>query len=170
MLVYFHGGEFKYGGKDLYKPDYLYDSIMSQGQEMIVVTVNYRYEILGPSYLHNFCTTYDFDIYRLGVFGFLSTDDINQPGNNGIRDQLLALQWVNQNIGLFQGNPNQVTIMGHDAGGVSVGMHLLNQDAVSKLLFVESKIFKYLTLNFPICRVLPFSHLHQWYRFQSLGI
>ncbi|XP_017489959.1 PREDICTED: venom carboxylesterase-6-like [Rhagoletis zephyria] len=80
---------------------------MANGQEMIVVTVN----------------------YRLGVFGFLSTDDVNQPGNNGIRDQLLSLQWINQNIGLFQGNPNQVTIMGHDAGGVSVGMHLLNQDA-----------------------------------------
>lgn len=80
-------------------------------QEMIVVTVN----------------------YRLGILGFLSTDDLNQPGNNGIRDQILALQWIHQNIGLFQGDPNRVTIMGHDAGGVSVGMHILNQDVWRKL-------------------------------------
>ena len=110
MLVYFHGGEFIYGGKDFFKPDYIFDSLIQNGQEIVVVTVN----------------------YRLGVLGFLSTDDIQQPGNNGIRDQILALQWINQNIGLFQGNPNQVTIMGHDAGGVSVGMHMLNPDVGSK--------------------------------------
>ena len=88
----------------MFKPDYLFDVAMRSSQRLVVVTVN----------------------YRLGTLGFLSTDDINQPGNNGIRDQILALQWINENIQRFNGNPSQVTIMGHDAGGVAVGMHVLN--------------------------------------------
>lgn len=109
MLVYFHGGEFKYGGKDLFRPDYLLEASMNSqnAQGMIVVTVN----------------------YRLGILGFLSTDDVNAPGNNGIRDQVLALQWVNENIAKFNGNPQNVTIMGHDAGGVSVSFHVLNPES-----------------------------------------
>ena len=47
MLVYFHGGEFKYGGKDLYKPDYLLNIRATTGHNMIVVTVNYRLGVLG---------------------------------------------------------------------------------------------------------------------------
>lgn len=47
MVVYFHGGEFKYGGKDLYKPDYLLSAGANAGHNMIVVTVNYRLGVLG---------------------------------------------------------------------------------------------------------------------------
>ncbi|CAG2179957.1 unnamed protein product, partial [Oppiella nova] len=56
-------------------------------------------------------------------------DDINIPGNNGIRDQVQALRWISENIGAFNGNSQNVTIMGHDAGAISVSMHVLNQDA-----------------------------------------
>lgn len=72
--------------------------------------------------------------YRLGVLGFLSTDDINCPGNNGIRDQTLALQWIHENVAKFGGNPANITIMGHDAGGASVSFHLLNPEADSKFI------------------------------------
>ena len=42
------------------------------------------------------------DLFRLGMFGFLSTEDSLLPGNYGMRDQLAALQWVKQNIEAFR--------------------------------------------------------------------
>jgi carboxylesterase type B len=48
VLVYIHGGEFKYGGKDLYKPDYLLEnSMVGSNPGIIVVTINYRLGVLG---------------------------------------------------------------------------------------------------------------------------
>lgn len=60
--------------------------------------------------------------YRLGAFGFLSSDEVNRFGvtNAGIRDQTFALQWVQSYISLFGGNASQVTIAGESAGGGSV--------------------------------------------------
>ncbi|KAK0128822.1 hypothetical protein ONS95_000772 [Cadophora gregata] len=60
--------------------------------------------------------------YRLGAFGFLSSDEVNRFGvpNAGIRDQTFALQWVQSYIHLFGGNASQVTIAGLSAGGGSV--------------------------------------------------
>ena len=46
--------------------------------------------------------------YRIGVLGFLSLDDDVVSGNMGLKDQTLALKWVQQNIGSFGGDPNQV--------------------------------------------------------------
>ncbi|KAK6524937.1 hypothetical protein TWF281_011827 [Arthrobotrys megalospora] len=63
--------------------------------------------------------------YRLGAFGFLSSQDVKNYGvpNAGILDQNLALQWVKKNIKLFGGDPSQVTISGNSAGGGSVMLH-----------------------------------------------
>ncbi|KAE8440677.1 hypothetical protein EG329_006829 [Mollisiaceae sp. DMI_Dod_QoI] len=60
--------------------------------------------------------------YRLGAFGFLSSDEVYRMGvtNAGIRDQTFALQWVQSYIHLFGGNASQVTISGESAGGGSV--------------------------------------------------
>ena len=48
--------------------------------------------------------------YRIGVLGFLSLDDDVVSGNMGLKDQTLALKWVQQNIESFGGDPNQVNI------------------------------------------------------------
>ncbi|MCJ1457356.1 hypothetical protein MMC28_007724 [Mycoblastus sanguinarius] len=60
--------------------------------------------------------------YRLGAFGFLSSDEVRRYGavNAGLLDQTFALQWVQSYIGLFGGNVSQVTISGESAGGGSV--------------------------------------------------
>lgn len=64
--------------------------------------------------------------YRLGAFGFLTTEDEHAPGNFGMWDQVQALEFVKRNILSFRGDPTRVTLMGDGAGGVSVGLHLIS--------------------------------------------
>jgi len=48
------------------------------------------------------------------------------PGNAGLKDQVMALRWVQQNIKQFGGDPGNVTIFGQSSGGVSVQYHMLS--------------------------------------------
>jgi carboxylesterase type B len=62
-------------------------------------------------------------IYSLG---FLSLPEAGVPGNNGLKDQVMALRWVQNNIAKFGGDPGRVTIFGESAGAASVHLHLLS--------------------------------------------
>ncbi|WKY14608.1 hypothetical protein Q1695_000276 [Nippostrongylus brasiliensis] len=104
VVVFFHGGNFQTGSAS----EWPAHGLASRG--IVVVTVN----------------------YRLGALGFMSLGD-SSTGNYGLMDQRLALQWVRDNIASFGGDPQAVTIVGHDAGAVSVGMHMLSP--MSKSLF-----------------------------------
>ncbi len=75
-------------------------------------------------------------IRRLGMFGFMSTEDTSAPGNYGMLDQVAALQWVKTNIEAFSGDPNKITIMGQQAGGASVHYHMLSP--LSRNLFHQA--------------------------------
>ncbi|KAL3274199.1 hypothetical protein HHI36_015615, partial [Cryptolaemus montrouzieri] len=98
VIVYIHGGAFIFGSGASYQPHILLD------RDVVYVSMN----------------------YRLGPLGFLSTEDDTVPGNNGLKDQILALKWIKENIQFFGGNPNSITITGMSAGGASVHFHTLS--------------------------------------------
>ena len=64
--------------------------------------------------------------YRVASLSFLFFDTEDVPGNAGMFDQLMAMQWVKDNIGRFGGNPNNITLMGESAGACSASLHLLS--------------------------------------------
>lgn len=64
--------------------------------------------------------------YRLNVFGFLANEELEKEdpngstGNYGIMDQIAAIEWIKRNIAVFGGDPENMTIFGQSAGGMSV--------------------------------------------------
>ena len=101
VMVWIHGGGFLLGCSE--EQDGIYGSwFLSAYNNVIVVSVN----------------------YRLGVFGFLSAPGVEI--NNGLWDQRLAFQWINENIDAFGGDPNRITLFGESAGGMSISYHIMN--------------------------------------------
>lgn len=64
--------------------------------------------------------------YRLGILGNLNTNDSEARGNQGMKDQVMALEWIHDNIKKFGGDPKKVTIFGNSYGGTEVGGHLIS--------------------------------------------
>lgn len=106
VIFYIHGGGFMYGSGDMVTPDHILDRA-----DVVFVSVN----------------------YRLGPFGFMTTEDGVIPGNLGLKDQILALKWVRENIEEFGGDGSKITLAGLSAGGASVHLHMLSP--LSKNLF-----------------------------------
>ncbi|KAM0807960.1 putative Alpha/Beta hydrolase protein [Seiridium cardinale] len=61
--------------------------------------------------------------YRVGPYGFL-TDGTAVKANNGLRDQRKALEWVQQHISQFGGDPGHVVLGGESAGAASISLHM----------------------------------------------
>ena len=59
--------------------------------------------------------------------GFLNTGDGLIRGNMGLKDQVFAMGWVQENIAQFGGDPKRVTLFGNNAGGTSVHYHMLSK-------------------------------------------
>ncbi|KAE9363227.1 alpha/beta-hydrolase [Stipitochalara longipes BDJ] len=82
--------------------------------------------------------------YRLSAWGLISSQEVLQSGqtNLGLRDQRLALHWVQENIAAFGGDPGKVTIWGESAGAGSVGAQLIayggRNDKLFRATIVES--------------------------------
>lgn len=105
VFVWIHGGALAAGASD----EAMYDGArMAASQGMLVVSIN----------------------YRLGILGYMAHPELssesrrNVSGNYGLLDQIAALRWIQANIGAFGGDPENVTIAGESAGGLSV-MYLM---------------------------------------------
>ena len=115
VMVWIHGGGFRYGSGDIYLPD----TFIKNGT--ILVTIN----------------------YRLGELGFFAHPALNKSEeeiktNFGLLDQIKSLEWVKRNIEQFGGDPTNVTIFGESAGGFSVAALLVSP--LSKGLFHKAII------------------------------
>jgi para-nitrobenzyl esterase len=100
VLLWIYGGGFVSGGSAVS----IYDGEAMAKKGVVVVSCN----------------------YRVGIFGFFAHPELtaesphNASGNNGLLDQIAALQWVKKNIAAFGGDPENVTIDGQSAGSESV--------------------------------------------------
>lgn len=99
VMFWIHGGGYAAGSGS--EPRYTSSALPKQG--VVLVTIN----------------------YRLGVFGFFTSDDLakegkGSSGNYGLMDMVAALRWVKANIAAFGGDPDNVTIFGESAGSFAV--------------------------------------------------
>ncbi|KAF2639343.1 alpha/beta-hydrolase [Massarina eburnea CBS 473.64] len=106
VAFWIHGGAYTNGGggDQRYNLSFIVDQSVAIGKPIIGVSIN----------------------YRLSVWGFTSSNELAEDGllNIGLRDQRLALHWVQENIAAFGGDASKVTIFGESAGAASVGFHL----------------------------------------------
>lgn len=114
VMVWIYGGGFA-GGSSSY-----FDGAPIAKRDVLLVSIN----------------------YRVGVMGFFAhpelsaENDQHVSGNYGILDQIAGLKWVQDNIASFGGDPNNVTIFGESAGGISVSM--LCASPLAKGLFARA--------------------------------
>lgn len=108
VMVFIHGGGFKFGSSS----EDIYDGGKLAGMgRVLVASFNYR---LGP----------------IGFFGHPALMAEDGPGGNyGILDQFAALEWVKENIAAFGGDPDNITVFGESAGGMSLGLILASPDS-----------------------------------------
>ncbi len=100
VMFYMHGGNMQYGAGSV--P--VYDGRILANQGVVLVTINYRIGYLG----------------RFAHPAMTRAQSTEPLVNYGLFDQIAALEWVQRNISAFGGDPDDVTIFGHSAGGVSV--------------------------------------------------
>jgi len=112
VMVWIHGGDHQDGSGS----DPLYESNLLAHKGVVYVSIN----------------------YRLGLMGYLAHPELTAEseqgvsGNYGTLDQIAALQWVQENIAHFGGDPDNVTIFGESAGGESVA-HMMTSPLAAGL-------------------------------------
>ncbi|MEQ8435385.1 MAG: carboxylesterase family protein [Oceanicaulis sp.] len=95
VMVYIHGGSYTSGWS--YEPNYHGEAFAARGVVLVSIA------------------------YRLGALGYLAPDAPGATANAGLLDQIAALEWVRDNIEVFGGDPDRVTIFGESAGAAAVG-------------------------------------------------
>jgi carboxylesterase type B len=113
VMVWIHEGGFSRGfaGRYIYGPSFIIR------HDVILVTIN----------------------YRLGPYGFMCLDTPDVPGNQGLKDQLIALRWIKSNIQAFGGDNEKITLFGQSAGSASNEYHFLyTNDDLFKNIILQS--------------------------------
>ena len=108
VMVFVHGGGYIMGSS----ATPIYDGVALARRGCVYVSVNYRLGALGCLDLSS-----------------LSTDDIRFDSNLFLRDLVLALRWIRENIAAFGGDPDSVTVFGESAGAHAVAALLAAPEA-----------------------------------------
>ncbi|OGM50678.1 hypothetical protein ABOM_000454 [Aspergillus bombycis] len=120
VMVWIHGGGHALGSASevLYNPDGLIRQSVADGQPLIYVAIN----------------------YRLGFFGFATSKTMaeHKQTNAGLRDQRAALEWVRDNIEVFGGDPQRVTVVGQSVGASDIGLHLTSFEGTKGVPFQQA--------------------------------
>lgn len=107
VMIWLHGGSFTSGAGSMAQYD---GHLLAKRGQAIIVNLN----------------------YRLGALGFAHFDAITDgkaDSNLGLRDQILGIQWVKDNIEAFGGNPDNITLFGESAGAMSIACLLASPQA-----------------------------------------
>ncbi|XP_035701306.1 neuroligin-4, X-linked [Folsomia candida] len=111
VIVYIHGGMFAWGSGNLVD-----GTVFAAYSDVVFVSIN----------------------YRLGILGFLNLNDSpsSKPrvANYGLMDQIAALHWIKENIPRFGGDPDNITLMGWEAGAACINF-LMSSPTTSPGLF-----------------------------------
>ncbi|KAL8277512.1 hypothetical protein RQP46_010067 [Phenoliferia psychrophenolica] len=120
-MVWIHGGGFATGSSSeaRYNPRDLLERSHRMNQPFIFVSLNYRLQVLGFSAAAP----------EPGPPPEAPHIPVGPPSeldlNVGLKDQLLAMEWVHNEIFNWGGDPDKVTLVGHSAGAISIGLHQL---------------------------------------------
>lgn len=112
VMVWIHGGRYWTGQSDQYAGQWL-----AGNGDLIVVTIQ----------------------YRLNSLGFFATPELAAAGstNVGFQDQILAIEWVRDNIENFGGDPDQITLFGESAGGNAAMLHTMVHKYTNPSCYLE---------------------------------
>jgi carboxylesterase type B len=119
VLVFIHGGAYFLGSgnRPYYSPVSLMHHAISHNKPIIFVSIN----------------------YRLGALGFWHTNHAGNllPENNGLHDQDLAFKWLEENIGGFGGDVENVSVIGQSAGGESISVQTMRRPLFRRAIMLS---------------------------------
>jgi len=100
-------------------------------EDVVFVTMQYRLGALGENFNSrhqalSLLTGIELNVGLTLFLGNLNTNDSAARGNQGLKDQVMAMEWIKDNIKHFGGNRRKVTIFGNSYGGMEVHAHLLS--------------------------------------------
>ncbi|GFS20519.1 carboxylic ester hydrolase [Elysia marginata] len=101
VMVWIYGGSFMSGSSTL---DVYDGKFLAAEEDVVVISMQFRF----------------------GALGYLVLESLNSPGNAGMMDVRMALEWVQRNVHLFGGNAHNVTVFGESSGAVSAGLLMLS--------------------------------------------
>ncbi|EGF99072.1 lipase [Melampsora larici-populina 98AG31] len=115
VMFWIYPGDFAFGSSTLLQGNNWVEKSVALGQPVIFVAIN----------------------HRMGAFGFLGGKQVGAAGvgNLGLKDQRLAMKWVQQHISEFGGDPAKVMLFGESSGSISISHHLFINNGDNEGLF-----------------------------------
>ncbi|KNG83713.1 putative carboxyl ester lipase, zebrafish [Aspergillus nomiae NRRL 13137] len=134
VMHWLHGSAFAFGSKDMFGDGFgLMESTKGRDDRFIFVASNYRFvslSVLTMSIVDH--------IYRMGLYGWVSSAHEDMDANVGLHDGIAALEWTKKYISRFGGDPANITVGGQSAGAAMIAMMLVGNGGNGTLPFQKA--------------------------------